>query len=618
MPKNLLSMLAVASLAMAGCSGVALPGAEAPTPDAGVTPPDAGVTSPDAGTVVPPEDPSDSNKVLAASPSGIDFGAVQMGSREMRTLRLLNAGTGPLTVTHASASGADFSAATPPLPQSLEAGQELSIDVHFEPTVVGDASGTLTVSSDALGSPLTVPLTGTGAPMLPPGVVPAFPGAQGGGARTGGGRGGKVIKVTNLNDSGPGSLRSCVQTRGPRTCIFTVGGTLRLASTLRIEEPFITIAGQTAPGGGIALDGRALSGEVLSLRTNDVILRYLRVRKGFNSGSAGGNQSGQTIAWRAGARNIVVDHVSVTWCQDENITIWANTSDPARAPRDTTLSWSLVAEPLSDHPVNIITGSDYKAEVNAQTDIDFHHNFIANSSHRNPLFKHKRGRFVNNLVYNWSYYAAQIGGGGSFDVLGNVFSAGPLTPDDVHEIQVYPRGNSSTADGTTSLHVAENVGLHDPNASDNWNNLVREINGENGDERGTLGASYRRDSPLSAPGSGVALTVEPTAMLAEKILADVGASKRLACDGTWESNRDAVDVRIIEGYPNKGGVPNRETDAGFGGFPTLAAGTPCPDTDDDGIPDAFELARCGLASCVDANEVGADGYTQLERYLNGM
>ncbi|MGA9522191.1 MAG: hypothetical protein WBV82_12045, partial [Myxococcaceae bacterium] len=310
--------------------------------------------------------------------------------------------------------------------------------------------------------------------------------------------------------------------------------------------------------------------------------------------------------------------VSVTWCQDENITIWANTSDPARAPRDTTLSWSLVAEPLSDHPVNIITGSDYKAEVNAQTDIDFHHNFIANSSHRNPLFKHKRGRFVNNLVYNWSYYAMQIGGGGSFDILGNVFAAGPITPDDVHEVQVYPRGNASTADGTTSLHIAGNVGPHDPNASDNWGNLVREITGENGDERGLLATTHRRDTPLPAPGSGLSITVEPTATLAAKVLAEVGASKRLACDGTWESNRDAVDTRIVEGYPTRGGVPDRETDSGFGGFPTLAAGTPCPDADDDGIPDALETARCGSASCLDPNAVGSDGFTQLERYLNGM
>ncbi len=596
--------------ALPGCDGVALPVA------GGESPPDAGTSTPDAGEL--PVDPSDAGGTLTASPPALDFGAVQVGSKQTRSLRILNAGSGSLTVTRISASGTGFSVASPLLPQALEAGRELSLDLHFEPTIEADVIGELSVSSDDPESPLAVALSGTGAPRLPPGVVPAFPGAQGGGANTVGGRGGKLIKVTNLSDSGTGSLRACVEASGPRTCIFTTGGTIRLTKTLRIENPFITIAGQTAPGGGIALDGRSLSSEVLSLRTNDVILRYLRVRKGFNSGSAGGNQSGQTIAWRAGARNIVVDHVSVTWCQDENITIWANTSDPGKAPRDTTLSWSLVAEPLSDHPVNIITGSDYKAEVNAQTDIDFHHNFIANSSHRNPLFKHKRGRFVNNLVYNWSYYATQIGGGGSFDILGNIFAEGPLTPDDVHEIQVYPRGNASTADGTTSLHVAGNVGPHDAIASDNWSNVVREITGENGDERGLLAATHRRDAPLSAPGSGLAIAVEPTATLAAKILAEVGASKRLACDGTWESNRDAVDARIVEGYPTRGSYPGRETDPGYGGFPSLAAGAPCPDADDDGIPDAFETARCGAASCLDPKEVGTDGYTWLERYLNGI
>jgi hypothetical protein len=448
-------------------------------------------------------------------------------------------------------------------------------------------------------------------------AIPAFPGAEGGGAGAIGGRGGQIIEVTNLNDAGTGSLRAAIEASGPRIVVFRVGGTISLSSSLRIYNPNITIAGQTAPGGGICLDGRKLGALVLAFHTHDIVVRYLRVRKGYNTSLNSDSQKGQTIAWRDNANKIIVDHVSATWTQDENITIWADVTTAASAPHDITLSWSLIAEPLSAHPTNIITGSNNKVESNAQTDIDFLRNYIANSSHRNPLLKNKSGRIINNLVYNYSFYALQIGGGGSFDIIGNLYTAGPLNPSAVHEMQVFPNGSQECADGTTSLYVVGNKGPHntDPSA-DNWGSMIRQIGGENQSESGNLSTSYKRTSALAAPVNGAPVTVESVVGLDTRILSTVGASQRLDSLGNWVMNRDAVDARIVNEYTTKGGiVPDNETQVG--GFPVLASGTPYVDNDHDGMSDAWESAKFGTLTKTAIGDEDSDGYTNVEEFLNG-
>lgn len=158
--------------------------------------------------------------------------------------------------------------------------------------------------------------------LLPATLVnaqPAFPGAQGGGAASVGGRGGTVIEVTNLNDDGPGSLRACAQwASAPRTCVFRVSGIIELTSdTIYVTNPYLTVAGQTAPGGGITLSGRNLPRHMVTVGTHDVIWRYTRIRHGYNANTPYSN--GSNFTTEASAYNVIFDHNSSTWTQSEGI-----------------------------------------------------------------------------------------------------------------------------------------------------------------------------------------------------------------------------------------------------------------------------------------------------------
>ena len=220
-----------------------------------------------------------------------------------------------------------------------------------------------------------------------PQVVPAFPGAEGYGANSVGGRGGRVIEVTNLNDDGPGSLRDCAQRASePRICVFRVGGIIDLQSRLRVKYPYLTIAGQTAPGGGILLKNRGIS---LAEGVHDVTIRYLRIRYGDTSKTGGQGQVNIGIDWSS--NNIIVDHVSTSWTLDENTTIYLNRPTGATEPRppiyNITFQNLLIAEGLWDHSTGIsISGEkddsvsppieDYKEVY----DISLHHNLFAHNS----------------------------------------------------------------------------------------------------------------------------------------------------------------------------------------------------------------------------------------------
>ncbi len=450
------------------------------------------------------------------------------------------------------------------------------------------------------------------APPPPSGVVTAFPGAQGGGALSKGGRGGTVYEVTNLNDSGTGSLRACVNASGPRTCVFRVSGNIKLTSdSLYVTNPYLTVAGQTAPGGGIVLDGRSLANTLVRVYTHDVTWRYMRMRHGYYSATP--SQSGDIVAIRENAKNVIFDHNSVSWPQDENLDVWTDTS-VATAPTNITFSWNIVAEPFSAHPTSIITGSNSSSIAAATVDLDFHHNLVANSSHRNPLIKTGRTRIVNNLWYNWYYYSSQFIGYTVGDVIGNLYKRGPITPTSgarVHEVEAAPSSGSS-------YYVAGNKGSYMTESGDNWSQGVYQVTGENGSEIGLLSTSWKRTTPLSTPVGGIAIVPDPVSTIESKVLPVVGASQRLDCNGRWVSNRDAVDVRILNDYQSGTGfIPNTEADVG--GFPTIASGSACADSDHDGMPDAWEIAH-GLNpnDPSDRNAVASDGFTQLEHYLAGQ
>jgi pectate lyase len=450
-------------------------------------------------------------------------------------------------------------------------------------------------------------------------ALPAFPGAEGGGAESVGGRGGVICEVTNLNKTGPGSLQACISLNVPRIVVFRVSGTIELTGGMAITNPYITIAGQTAPGGGITISGKNSRFSLFSIRTHNIIIRYLRFRKGYNSATI--SQDGDSFSGIYDVATSIADHCSISWTQDENGSIWGNSSGPQ--PHDITFSWSIFAEPLGSHPTNFMTGSSGNASE-YMTNVDVHHSFLANSSLRNPLIKNKTFRFVNNIVYNWARFATQLGGGVSADVVGNFYKAGPLNgtysatiapKSSVYEIQVFKNPNTETPLGSPSLYAAGNIGPHNLNSSnDNWA-MVREVSSEGGSELGPLSTQYRRTAPL--PALPIPITSHPADVLENVVLPTVGASQRLDCMGNWVSSRDAVDARIIQEYKdNKGIIPITENDVG--GFPTIADGTPCADTDHDGMPDAWEDAN-GLNknNPADGPAIHSSGYSNVERYLNG-
>ncbi len=456
-------------------------------------------------------------------------------------------------------------------------------------------------------------------------TIPAFPGAEGGGATSKGGRGGTVYHVTSLDGgTGAGTLRACaVVATGPRTCVFDVAGNIELSSHINVSSPYLTIAGETAPGGGITVSGKNSTAVSFTARTHNIIVRGIRFRKGYNAGTPSQDGDSANVAGVSATSGpigpIIFDHISASWGQDENVEVW---SDVARAPKNVTYQWSMIYEPLFAHPVNLLTGASSSAVADNMTDIDLHHSILANSSHRNPMIKTRSFRVVNSLVYNWSDWALAVHGTGQVDIIGNKFKTGPLYLTEsakAYEIEATPIGNSTTATtGTTSLYVSGNVGPHnsDPLA-DNWvmTRLIDlELNGSA--ELGPLSESYRRLTPL--PALPFPITAQDVASAETAVLAGAGASRRLDCAGNWISNRDSADARIVAEYTagNVGIVPINE-DA-VGGYPTLAAGTACTDVDGDGMPDIWETAN-GLnpASAADGPILHASGYSNLERYLAG-
>lgn len=277
--------------------------------------------------------------------------------------------------------------------------------------------------------------TASAAPMK------AFPGALGWGAVTQGGRGGKILRVTNLNADGPGSFMAAVETKGPRIVVFEVGGVIDMArKVIEVREPFLTIAGQTAPSPGITLIKTGLN-----IRTHDVIVRHIRIRTGADGAAKRSGWDPDSLNMVSASR-VIVDHCSMSWAIDENMSAsgprfkgknideWrANTS------HDITFSYNLAAEGLADssHP----KGEHSKGSLvhDNVTNILFVGNIWAHNMERNPLFKGGvRGSVVNNLIYNpgrramhYNLMLFEWGDNpvvnGQMSAVGNVLRGGPST-----------------------------------------------------------------------------------------------------------------------------------------------------------------------------------------------
>ena len=297
----------------------------------------------------------------------------------------------------------------------------------------------------ALVLPLAAPAAAAAQAAAPASVeaaLPAFPGALGWASRTPGGRGGQIIRVTNLNSEGPGSLRAAIEADGPRIVVFEVGGVIDLGKkTLRVRNPFITIAGQTAPSPGITLIRGGMD-----IAAHDVIVQHLRIRPGSAGGEWMSGWDEDSIA-TVGAHNVIIDHCSLTWATDENLSasgprFTGSTPEEWRAgtSHDITFSNNLVGESLaySTHS----KGEHSKGSLihDNVTNLLIVGNLYAHNYERSPLFKGGvHGIIANNLIYNpgpraihynlapeeWGDVPFEVG---KMTVVGNVLRAGPSTP----------------------------------------------------------------------------------------------------------------------------------------------------------------------------------------------
>jgi len=463
-------------------------------------------------------------------------------------------------------------------------------------------------------------------------VLKAFPTAEGAGALSAGGRGGTVIYVTNLNDSGTGSLRAAIESSGPRIVVFRVGGTIELESMLYITNPYITIAGQTAPGGGIQLTfGENFTSSIkflINCNTHDVVIQYLRLRGARNRTNTDHANLSLTNTDGGDVYNVVIDHVSMMWHEGKNFTSWSRSS--TTGPRRTTLQNCILAETLSGHPVNMNIGGTTGDNNLGSVDTDVCNNLLANTNHRNPLLSNASGRFINNIVYNWYLYATQAGSGPYWDFIANKYKLGPDPIANGHdgEIQLYNSELVSDAYQTRlifrtpSVYVAGNQGpwITNPN-SDNWTQ-VRRIPFQNEKVIGSAPTEWKRNEPLASV--GIPISVTSVLDLEDKILSHVGASKKLNDSGVLVDNRDSADARIVQSYIDNTGKTPIDNEDEVGGHPVLAAGTPYTSTAPDGISDTWKSSN-GLTVSTDYSSTEltprnnvAEGWTVMDVFLAGL
>lgn len=457
----------------------------------------------------------------------------------------------------------------------------------------------------------------TPAPIVAVSAVPAFPGAEGFGSATSGGRNGAVLVVTNTNDSGPGSLRAAIDAFGPRIVVFKTGGAITLRSKLIVKNPSITIAAQTAPGDGIYLRNSGLI-----IATHDVIVRGLRVRVGDDpNGTNPTTRDGITISSSETGQdiyNVIVDHSSVSWGIDENMSTWTT------KVHDVTVQWSIVSEALYNS-IHIDEGASVTAPHSmgfligdSSRNISIHHNLFAHNNDRNPVMNGgTRVEVINNVLYNW---------GSKFGIkfVSRVYpSSDPdgFMPDSANVIGNYgiPGVNSSTTSKVilierdllpyeegSRIYVKGNIGpgrLQDTGNEFDAVRIESIVNPKPGDQQN---ANVLISTPAFA-GSGIS-TLSATDAYTQ-VLDKVGATA---------PKRDIVDARVINSVRNRTGQRiNSQNEVG--GFPVFSAGTSAPDTDNDGMPDAWEQST-GVSNpaVADANTITQSGYTAIELYINSF
>jgi hypothetical protein len=460
---------------------------------------------------------------------------------------------------------------------------------------------------------------------LPQAEIPAFPGAEGGGMYSFGGRGGRVIVVTSLEDNGPGTLRDACEQGGARIVVFNVAGIIRIKTPIILLAPYITIAGQTAPG-----DGVCIAGESFWIMTHDVIIRHMRFRRGeTNVGrrddAIGGNPVG----------NIMIDHVSASWGLDENMSMYRHMyNDGTPKPEEKlptvniTIQNSIFSESLDTW--NHAFGSTLGGE-----NCSFMRNLWADNCGRNPSI----GWFgvfnlVNNVIYNWVHRS--VDGGdyrAQYNIINNHFKPGPLTPKDApvgHRI-LKPESGRSKLGYLVFGRCYVNGNIMEGNekvTKDNWDGGVQVEDLPDADK-------YTPDIKVEKPLPMPIMKIMPTNEVFNFVLANAGATL---------PKRDPVDQRITEQVRTMKVVYNTDfndtlapqfkhrrlpkdsykqgiiTDIRqVGGYPEYK-GIPYLDTDMDGMPDEWEMKyNLNPKDASDAmKDCNGDGYSNIEKYINGI
>jgi len=437
----------------------------------------------------------------------------------------------------------------------------------------------------------------------------AFPGAEGFGKYTTGGRGGKVMIVTNLNDNGPGSFREAAEKNISRIVVFEVSGTIHLNSKLFIKSN-VTIAGQTAPGDGICLADNSVQ-----LGGNNIIVRYLRFRMGdkFQKGGMVDGNGGDDAFGGTRNKNIVIDHCSASWSTDEVFSIYGGDS--------TTVQWNLISEPLN-YSYHFEKGdSDYEhhgyGAIWGGKHTSYHHNLFAHCNSRTPRFDGIRNiaeencDFVNNVIYDWGHNNLYAGEGGNYNIVNNYYKYGPSTLNNV-KYRIANPWNKPPKIGFGKWYVDGNYVDENPERTkNNWLG----VDVENGTE-----ADKEKMKQASSPFQLIAVNTQSARDAYQSVLKNVGAIF---------PKRDAIDERIIGEVKNRKGsmidvqggfshgTPYEQT---ANAWPTLNSLPAQKDSDRDGMPDNWEKKH--HLNPNDASDASAyklnSQYTNIEVYINSL
>lgn len=438
--------------------------------------------------------------------------------------------------------------------------------------------------------------------------VPAFPGAEGFGRMTTGGRGGRVIYVTNLNDGGAGSLRDAINQTGPRYILFKVSGTIQLKSRLDIKNGNVTIAGQTAPGDGITLRDYPVV-----VDADNVIIRFMRFRMGDAA-----YQEGDALGGRF-HKNIIIDHCSMSWSTDECVSFYTN--------ENTTVQWSIISESLKNSVHG--KGAHGYGGIWGGKNASFHHILLAHHDSRNPRLGETGGTdfaltdlvdIRNNVIYNWGNNSAYGGEAMNVNMVNNYYKPGPVTTkrERILSIDYFKNDVSSPIYQVWGkFYIDGNYVEGSTRATnDNWTyGVYNQFHGS----YGTVSQAEKDEMKIEQPHDINNNVTTHTAQKAYELVLNYAGASLV---------RDALDERIVSEVRNgtftyegsngsTKGIIDSQNDVG--GWPVLNSSEPPVDSSGDGMPDDWKISKGLNPETADANGHQLhSGYENIEIYLNSL